>query len=186
MGWRVSWYKADKNEPLKLITEDYGDGKTFTYIDINGECVANNQGTEFWLELKHDEEFKKEIKCLIEDDDCDYYSITKEGFKRIILAYRERIIEYHKQALENEENPTLIGKYWSRCNETPKSLIENELREWEASYKGDNDEICFFNIDLSDKKRVSGSWKYKYGIFDMIYVYKNFDWDNYTMVVFGG
>lgn len=93
MGWRVSWYKADKNEPIKFITEDYGDGETYTYPEVNGECVANNQGTEFWLKLKDDEEFKKEIECLKEDDDCDYYSITKEGFKQIILAYRERIIE---------------------------------------------------------------------------------------------
>lgn len=186
MGWRVSWYKADKNEPIKFITEDYGDGETYTYPEVNGECVANNQGTEFWLKLKDDEEFKKEIECLKEDDDCDYYSITKEGFKQIILAYRERIIEYHKQALENEEDPTLIEKDWGRCSDTPKSLIESELREWQASYKDKNDELHYFNIDLTDKDRVSGSWKYKYAIFDMIYVYKTFDWENYVMVVYGG
>lgn len=187
MGWRVSWYRADKEEPLKVITEDCGDGETYTYAEINGVCVANNQGTEFWQQLKYsDEDFKKEIKCLLEDDDCDYYSITKEGFKRIILSYRERIIEYHKQAIENEKDPTLIENDFGRFSDTPIRLIESELLEWESCYKGDNGETCYFCIDLSDKPRVSGSWKYKYGIFDMIYVYKHFDWDNYTMVVYGG
>ena len=35
MGWRVSWYKADKNEPLILTTED-----GYTWPEINGEIVA--------------------------------------------------------------------------------------------------------------------------------------------------
>ena len=179
MGWRVSFYKADKDKPIKFITEDYGDGETYTYAEINGECVANNQGTEFWIALKRDEEFQKEIKCLHEHSDFDYYSITKEGFKRIILAYRERIIEYQKQALQNAKDCKLF-------EDTPRSLIESELREWESSYKDKDGNIHYFCIDLHDNKRVSGSCKYKYAIFDMIYVYKNFDWDNYTMVVFGG
>ena len=183
MGWRVSWYKADKNEPLILTTED-----GWTWPEINGEEVANNQGTEFWQDLKYnDPDFQKEIKCLFENEDCDYYSITKEGFKRIILAYRDRIIEYQKQALENEEHPELLEHDWKRCSDTPKTLIEAELREWEWSYLGDNNERCYFAIDLKDNSpRVSGSWKYKYSIFDMIFVYKTFDWDNYTMVVYGG
>lgn len=179
MGWRVSFYKADKDKPIKFITEECGDGETYTYAEINGECVANNHGTEFWIALKRDEEFQKEIKCLHEHPDCDYYSITKEGLKRIILAYRERIIEYQKQALQNEKDSKLY-------EDTPRSLIEGELREWENSYKDKDGNIHYFCIDLYDNQRVSGSWLYKYAIFDMIYVYKNFDWDNYTMVVFGG
>lgn len=182
MDWRTSWYKADKNEPLTL-TVDNG----YTCPEINGEIVASNMGTEFCQNLKYnDPDFQKEIKCLFEDEDCDYYSITKEGFKRIILAYRDRIIKYQKQALENEENPELT-KDWNRCSYTPKTLIESELREWEGSYLGDNDERCYFAIDLKDNSPlVSGSWKYKYAIFDMIFVYKTFDWDNYIMVVYGG
>lgn len=182
MGWRVSWYKADKNEPLKMVNDD-----GYEYPEINGECVANNQGTEFWQDLKYsDDNFKKEIKCLYEDTDCDYYSITKEGFKQIILAYRKRIIEYQKEAIENEENSEAI-KDWHRSPETPSTLIRSELMEWESSYVDSDGEVKYFCIDLSDdKQRISGSWKYKYAIFDMIYVYKHFDWNNYTMVVFGG
>ena len=45
---------------------------------------------------------------------------------------------------------------------------------------------CYFNIDLSDTKLVSGSWMYTYAIFDMIFIYKTFDWENDLMVVYGG
>ena len=42
-------------------------------------------------------------------------------------------------------------------------------------------------VDLSNNKwKVSGSWSYKYGIFDLIHVYKIFDWENDIMVVYGG
>ena len=183
MGWRVSYYKADKNEPLKITKCNDGSHE----VEINGEMVANNQGTEFWQELKwKDDNFKKEIKCLYEDPDVDYYSITKEGFKQIILAYRQRIIEYQKQAIENEENPKLMDKL-NRCRSTPKQLITEELREWESSYKDENGEMYYFCIDLTDNdEQVSGSWKYKYAIFDMINVFKRFDWNNYTMLVFCG
>ena len=40
-------------------------------------------------------------------------------------------------------------------------------------------------INLNLNLVLVGSWKYKYAIFDMIEVYKYFDWDNYTMVVYG-
>lgn len=47
--------------------------------------------------------------------------------------------------------------------------------------------MYYFCIDLTDNdEQISGSWKYKYAIFDMINVFKRFDWNNYTMVVFGG
>lgn len=185
MGWRVSYYKADKNEPLIFTNEEDGS----VDVKINGEAVANNQGTEFWLQLKKNEDFQKKIKCLHEHPDCDYYSITKEGFKQIILAYRRRIIDYHKDAIENEENPELLNSVhnWQRMKDTPKTLLENELIEWEFEYKDKNGVMHYSCIDLSDNiNLLSGSWKYKYAIFDMIHVYKHFDWDNFTMVVYGG
>ena len=47
MGWRVSWYKADKENPILLKQEeDYLD------IIINGELLLNDQGTNVWLKNK--------------------------------------------------------------------------------------------------------------------------------------
>jgi hypothetical protein len=62
---------------------------------------------------------------------------------------------------------------------------EHEIREWESEFI-ENRETNYFNIDLSDRNMVSGSWKYKFAIFDMIFIYKTFDWENDLMVVYGG
>ena len=186
MGWRVSWYKADKDEPLKFRAPT--ELEPYVDVEINGTCVASNQGTEFWTNLKQDPNFQKEIVCLYEDPDCDYYSITKEGFKQIILAYRKRIIDYHRQALENHQNPDKKKEY-GKYSGTPFELVQDELREWEGEWKDSCDkETQYFCIRLDDKNpnEISGSWKYKYAIFDMIFVYRTFDWENSTMVVYGG
>lgn len=187
MGWRVSWYKADKNEPLKITIDENG----YEDIDINGVMVSNNNGTEFWQELKcKNEDFQKEIKCLKEHPDCDYYSITKEGFKMIILAYRQRIIDYTKASIDLFEHPEEkeMKKHW--FTEDLLEMVKRELHEWEYSYKDERSgETKYFNINLSKDKDtfgISNSWMYKYAIFDMIEIYKYFDWENDLMVVYGG
>ena len=68
--------------------------------------------------------------------------------------------------------------------------MEEELHTWEWSYLNEDDgdrryeNICLYKS--KDEFGISSSWQYKYAIFDMIEVYKYFDWDNYTMVVYGG
>lgn len=184
MSWRVNWYKADRNKPLNIThhtDEVYG---KWDEIEINGKCICNNNGTEFWLNLKSsNDDFKKEIKCLHEDEDCDYYSITKEGFKMIILEYRRRVIDYMKALLNLYNHPEEKDSDFDSLNLV--SEWEHEIREWESEFI-ENGETNYFNIDLSDRNMVSGSWKYKFAIFDMIFIYKTFDWENDLMVVYGG
>ena len=67
-----------------------------------------DQGTDVWCELSHsNEDFKKEIKCLQEDQDRDFFSITKEGFKMMILEYRQKVINTIKKQIEVHRNPAL-------------------------------------------------------------------------------
>jgi hypothetical protein len=65
---------------------------------------------------------------------------------------------------------------------------EMELRRWESEWENHGQErLSYSEIDLSNNKwKVSGSWSYKFGIFDLIHVYKIFDWENDMMVVYGG
>ena len=193
MGWRVSLYKADKENPVTIehIVDKYNKMEYDT-AEINGEQLMYDQGTDIWLDLKHNnEDFKKEIKCLADNPDQDFYSITKEGFKMIILAYRDKVINYYKKQIEVYKNPKLkdTRDYW-RYDGNILSCMEEELHTWEWSYLNDADgDRRYENICLcksKDEFGISGSWQYKYAIFDMIEVYKYFDWDNYTMVVYGG
>ena len=191
MGWRVSWYRADKDEPVKF-TNYNKNGHYYVDWEINGECVSNNSGTEFWVDLKNNnEEFQKEIKCLLQNDDIDLYSITKKGFKMIILEYRKRIIDYMTQYLKEFEECDFTDEKKSWLGSELVLEFKSELREWESCYKErtEDEEYKYFNIKFCDDKTkfgISSSWKYKYAIFDMLEIYKYFDWNNNTMVVCGG
>ena len=86
MGWRVSLYKADKDMPVKI---EYIDGEKYPNVEINGEQIAYDTATDAWCYLKeHNEDFKKEIVNLYDNPDCDYYSISKTGFKMMVLEFR--------------------------------------------------------------------------------------------------
>ena len=185
-------YKADKENPVTIehIVDKYNKMEYDT-AEINGEQLMYDQGTDVWLDLKHNnEDFKKEIKCLADNPDQDFYSITKEGFKMIILAYREKAITYLKKQIEVYKNPELKdgADYWRYDGDLLK-VVEQELHTWEWSYPTDDGDRRYENICLhksKDEFGISGSWTYQYAIFDLIELYKYFDWDNYTMVVYGG
>ena len=104
----------------------------------------------------------------------------------IILEYRQRIIDYMKDSLDLYQHPEDKDKEKHMFTVDLVKEWEREIREWEHTYLSDGGEKCYFNIDLSDRKLVSGSWMYKYAIFDMIFIYKTFDWENDLMVVYGG
>ena len=44
----------------------------------------------------------------------------------------------------------------------------------------------YSELNFKNPYLVSGSWRYRNAIFDMVHIYKVFDWDNHTMLVFGG
>ena len=191
MGWRVSFYRANKENPVTI--EHIVDGEMeYDTATINDKKeVLYDQGTDIWIELKtNNEDFKKEIKCLADNPDEDYYSITKDGFKMIILAYRDRVIDYLKKQIEIYKNPELKEtRDFRRYDGDILRVMEDELHTWEWSYPSDDGDRRYENICLhksKDEFGISSSWQYKYAIFDMIEVYKYFDWDNYTMVVYGG
>ena len=135
MGWRVSFYRADKENPV-IVKQEVDDGETYNDITINGEQIMYDQGTDVWCELSHNnEDFKKEIKCLQEDPDRDFFSITKEGFKMMILEYRQKVINTIKKQIEVHKNPALkdTSEYWGYDGDLLKT-IEDELYTWEWSW----------------------------------------------------
>lgn len=183
MGWRVSWYKADKQQPLIITKREDG----YEEVEINGTPIYYDQGTDAWIDLKNNPDMQNEFKCLKEDPDIDYYSITKEGFKQIILYYRQKVIKYLKKSIELHKNPDLKCKSDYYFVKPLLDIVEEDLREWEQEWGSKSGTISYSNIDLKDNSNyISSSWTYKYGIFDMIYLFKTFDWENNELVIYGG
>lgn len=184
MGWRVSLYKADKNEPVKI---EYTEGEKYPEVNINGEQIIYDCATDAWCYLKQNsEEFNKEIVNLYENSDCDYYTISKEGFKMLALEFRRRIINHLEKVMYVHEHPDEKDsiKYWG--TDTLEDYVKGELIYWKSEWDGCDGEKEYSELNFKNPFLVSGSWQYRNAIFDMVHIYKVFDWDNYSMVVFGG
>lgn len=64
----------------------------------------------------------------------------------------------------------------------------DKARQWKARFKDkeSDTEYYYMFIDLESKWKVSGGWTYEYLIFDLIHIYKIFDWENDVLLAIGG
>lgn len=168
MGWRISWYECDKSEPIKKEVIDEEDFE----IKANGRMILNNEGTSVWKDLmiKKSDEFMEEITDLYPHPDLSVYSITKQGLLLIIKKYQENILSAYKDWWNGGEPSDGIN-----------SILLHNLRRTVHLWSSD------LITDLSDDKfKVTNSLYYEHSIYNLITVYKHFDWENKTLVVIGG
>lgn len=169
MGWRLSWYKVDKDAPLKFNEEEDGS----IYPEANGEMILWAEGTEVWINMP--EEYKDDTKYFEElfiDEDCDYFEVTKAGVAKFIEGYRQIIVKAYKEGMKPDDtrdfNWPAIDKY------------DNEkMWEWERN-------LVYDLESNSHDFELATSWKYEYTIFNLIAVYKLFDFENYKLIIIGG
>jgi len=106
-------------------------------------------------------------------DENEFHILTKEQLKNIIDWYHKSTYDYYNKLLNEIEN----GKY-----ESVYSHIHSMLMEWEK-----ND----WNITpyWLDQKHTDGfivqSWKIEYSIFNIVYIYHSFDWENDYLIYSG-
>lgn len=169
-------YKVDRDccddgsgwlSPYKIGTELYELGK---YSEIG-----------FKLESERPSLFtSEELKKRYSDD--GFALLTKDDFKAIIEAYRQKIIAWLESLLNPNE---------SRIDSNKLSKEERKHLEWEYEIKDKLDSWSgkYFGtlpIDLDEsRERITGDWSYEYAIFELVRVYKVFDWENNDLVLVG-
>lgn len=134
------------------------------------------------------------------NDETEFFIVTKEFLEYVIDLYKKRIINYYDKMLhpfsgEKEDVSFLktIKKHYnypdnsytfdfnSITKEEQTALYEiiNHVKsmkfEWEH----------FDNFDLKNGDEVTTSWKYEYSIFELIRIYKTFDWKKNVMIYYG-
>lgn len=165
-GYEVDWDccadGSGRLAPYKVGTEIYELGND---LDIVYELKKNNSGVFTSEELQH------------RYSDYGFTLLTKDDFKAIIEFYRQEIIKWLKDLLNPENNPAIPPRLskeemWQRS-------IECKLDKW----TGRN---AIIPIDLDEStERVTGSWLYEYAIFELVRLYKAFDWENDDLVLVG-
>lgn len=169
MSWRVSYYKADKTEPLLRVEETEDDGTVvYNGYEVNGEELLNNEGTSIWREDITEEQKNNPqlFSQIIKSDDYDFYRVKKDGLKLIIEKYEEHIIKMFEGMIAgNTEYGTL------------ELYAQRKLYMWKH------------HLELNMKRKnkgVTNSSLWEYTVFNLVYLYHNFDFDNYELVLYGG
>lgn len=184
MGYRHYFYCVPKTqiEEIKNCKTndefcDWAESKGYEvdrYDDENPYCSISNIGKEiyefgkyvdwaFKMQEKNERLFASEELIKQYEDEMPVIC-TQEDFLSVIHIYKQKIVDYYKGLLEKDD-------------ETKARHIKGQLYEWVSGY-------CPINTDLT-KECITHSWLYEYSIFELVRLYKTFDFENIALVLLG-
>jgi len=133
--------------------------------------------------------------------------VTKEFVSYIIETYNERIKKYYndmmmpffgkKDSVYNSEIPTTFlnsikTEYGMNDKHTFDftKITEDEqtalFKIFEHIRSMRTEWVCLTPFDLENgRDEITNSWKYEYGIFELVRIYKSFDWKRNVMIYYG-
>lgn len=113
------------------------------------------------------------------------YICTEQAFLAVIEAYRNYITDYYKKMLDNED------ELKESCNEKIKtwdkfSTIMNYSVNEENQDRMGRLNIAHYPYNLNLKQeRIVNSCLFEYEIFELVRLYKTFDWENNVLLFYG-
>ena len=135
-------------------------------------------------------------------EDIELWVVNKDFLRYVIETYKEKVREYLSDMVKpflDEDGyrgdflksvKTNYGirddKYefdGSTLNKEQQNSIVNILNHI-ISVHTEWNMIVPFNLD-DGKDEVTSSWKYEYSIFELVRIYKTFDWENNVMIHYG-
>lgn len=152
--------------------------------------------------------FKKKETQSRWGDECDFYIVTKEFLAYIIDNYKDRVKKYYNDMLipflGKRESIVDCEKPTEFLNSIKKEYgYKNDKYTFDFSKITDEEQTALFKIidhvrsmrtewtvltlfDLEDgRDEITTSWKYEYGIFELVRIYKSFDWKKNVMIYYG-
>lgn len=170
MGYRLYIGKVSKADHDKMqsmshtyLKEKYGDGECVGVYELVEELY--NFGKYYEVDTTKLNHFFAKPELQEAFSDYDFWVADKQLLLDIIEKERKAIEEWYA------ENKT-------KTLEELIAIQESRRREWTTDY-------CLpYNLDL-DKPQVVGSWQREYVLFELVRIYKTFDWDNDLLVYYG-
>ena len=142
-----------------------------------GKYISYGEDFERFYDFKH--------------EDNDFSIMKKEDLKVLIEVYHKKVADMYTIYLKIISDEPLIDKekednYIYGTEEKEKERAKNKLtsffygkkNEWEGKY-GCNP------YSLDPGKDLVQSWYYEYAIFQLVQIYRTFDWDNDYMIYSG-
>lgn len=134
----------------------------------------------------------------------DFWIVDKEYLKHIINFYQDLVKGYYNKMVmpffgedvHNQNPSTFLNsiksdyKYPNRNHTFDFSLItqkeQNALYEMIDHVKSMRMDWTWGSpFDLEEGDSITTSWKYEYGVFELVRIYKTFDWENDLLIYYG-
>lgn len=144
---------------------------------------------------------KKDLQAEYVEDN-DFYIVTKEFLAYIIEGYRLRVAQLYNEMVM----PFFGEKGWDQSDFINAVKTEydypNDLHTFDFSKITPLQQEALYKMiyhvrdfgsewtrltpfDLEKGPQVTDSWKYEYSIFELVRIYKTFDWKKKVMIYYG-
>lgn len=177
MGFRISFERVPKGFKLRNAFKNSDDYERYhdEYEKVS-ETVKHNTCTDIFHSASN--ENNRLFTQVDENDDTVLGTVSKEQLYQWIVEIRKRFICYLETMLGDDED-SLIRM---------KDYVSTKNKKWHYSWEGVplSMELNFKEDTDIDRILVSSSSTYEYEIFNFISLYKNFDFDKYELVMYGG
>jgi hypothetical protein len=136
-----------------------------SYDVIDDELFEFGKYVEWVMDVKEKFGVKDHIMDWFYNDenniDYDCFTITKEGLEYIIGLNENKVIDYLKTLDDDTKR---------------KNYVDFKLEDWQRG--------MVINKDL-DVDNIVTSWSYEYEIFELLRIYKSFDYKRRKLIIYG-
>ena len=183
--------------------EDYWYKGVYEY---GKELYCFGKDADFNPPKKSMKPFFKDKKLMKRYVEYDFHIVTKEFLEYLIETYRKRVADYYNDMMtpffgkseDFGENPTTF----LNSIKTKYKFPNNDI-VFDFSLITQEEQNALFKIiehirtmrpewthlipyDLNDgRDEITTSWKYEDGIFELVRIYKSFDWKKNVMIYYG-
>jgi len=180
-------YEEIKDLTEEQITEKYGDDFYFRNMPHFKELHCFGKYCDFPIDDTKDRFFTHKMSW---ESDMEFDIGSEEMLKTIIETFKAYIIEYHTKLYEvfkADKNELRKWKLQKITNVSeprdPEKLTYSDVENY---FRGKVSEWANFPPYNLDKNRIFiDTEKYEYDIFQLVSIYRQFDWENDVIVWYG-
>ena len=99
-----------------------------------------------------------------------YRKIVFENFQKLSTSSPEKIKQYFENKTEE----------WGKYSDLFVSDFENKSEEIKEKYNR-----IHYPYNLNSPNCIVNSWLFEYEVFELVYILKTFDWENYDLLFYG-
>jgi len=166
--------KMTKEELFSYKNEDIEDGYVGPYKIVD-QIYEYGKYCEFETDNYFSKFFKNKELSNYMLADHDFYIVQKEFLEMTINNYNERIKKYYTKMLDGVEDML----------ENKAMTFEKQVELYDHIRSMSSEWLQLTPYKLDGRPSITTSWKYEYEIFELVRIYKTFDWKKNIMVYYG-